>query len=458
MISFRSVPNLFQSLSKSNQILLFFLIPNLKSNEVRNFGVLVSMNGCKIPENQTKMNHKLLVISFLLFFSGQKIQAQQLPHMDSVEMLLTSMAVQMEATEAVDAMYNFEFRSAKSQFMRMRRFYPEHPLPYFLLGLCEWWQMMPNMDQTKHDKKFLAYMDSTIQKADILYEKSASKKLEAAFFLAGAYGFKGRLHGERHHWSKATVAGKNALKYMEIAEGKGDLSPEFLFGDALYNYFAVWIPENYPMLKPVLWFFKKGDKDKGIKQLETVVSNAFYTKTEAQYYLMRIYAAEPETQTHAKALEISKYLFQTYPNNAYFHRYYARMLYTKGLYTPLEPVAYTLMQRVDSAWTGYEATSGRYAGFFLGSIYRARGEVNKAITYYKKAVQYSEKLEAYQTGYYLYSLATLAQYADTHGDMTEAYQYYEKIKKYAPKKHATRKDALKYLQKNKRKYKKATAP
>ncbi len=404
------------------------------------------------------MKYKFLIINILFLVSSHKIQAQQLPHVDSVEMLLTNMAVQLEATEAVDAMYNFEFKNAESQFHRIRRFYKNHPLPYFLLGLCQWWKMMPNMDKTKYDKKFFAYMDTTIMKAEKIYEKEGSKKLEAAFFLAGAYGFKGRLYGERHNWSKATFAGKNALKYMEVAEGKSDLSPEFLFGDALYNYFAVWIPENYPMLKPILWFFKKGDKEKGIKQLETVVSDAFYTKTEAQYYLMRIYAAEKERSTREKALAISEYLYRTYPRNAYFHRYYARMLYSMGQFTKLEGVAYTLVQRVDSTWTGYEEISGRYAGFFLASIYHSRGQVESAKKFYKKTITYSEKIRAYKSGYYLHSLATLAQIADKETKLVTAYEYYQKVKRNAPKKHDTYKEAVKYLRKNKRKYKKSLKP
>ena len=57
---------------------------------------------------------------------------------------------------------------------------------------------------------------------------------------------------------------------------------------ALYNYYAEWISENYAILRPVLMFFPDGNKELGIKQLKTVANNAFYTRTEAQYFLMRI--------------------------------------------------------------------------------------------------------------------------------------------------------------------------
>jgi hypothetical protein len=69
---------------------------------------------------------------------------------------------------------------------------------------------------------------------------------------------------DRKNWRKAIAAGNNAMEYLEIGDKQHELSPEFLFGDALYNYFSVWVPENYPALKPVLWFFPKGDKALGL--------------------------------------------------------------------------------------------------------------------------------------------------------------------------------------------------
>src|SRR5690606_32372115 len=123
-----------------------------------------------------------------------------------------------------------------------------------------WWKIMPNTKNKDCDDVFLAYMDSTILVAENLYKKYPQYKLEAAFFLSGAYGFKGRLYSdeERRNWRKAASAGKNALNYLEDTREQSNLSPELLFGDALYNYFSVWVPENYPALKPILWFFPKG--------------------------------------------------------------------------------------------------------------------------------------------------------------------------------------------------------
>ncbi|MDF9800314.1 tetratricopeptide (TPR) repeat protein [Catalinimonas alkaloidigena] len=342
--------------------------------------------------------------------------------------LLLDMNVQIEATQAVNDMYNFKFARAEQQFRWIKQKYNTHPLPYFLLGLSEWWKIVPNVDVTKYDKKFLAYMDTAIYYAEHMFEQDEDDP-EAAFFLAAAYAFQGRLYSERKDWGKATVAGKNSLNFLEICKGKEDFSPELLFGDALYNYYAEWVPENYPILKPVLMFFPEGNKDLGIKQLKSVANNAFYTRTEAQFFLMRILTAEGSDP--AEAHRISDYLHHTFPDNPYFHRYYARQLYSRGKQTEAEKESLEILARIDSSMTGYEATSGRYAGFFLGQIYEMRGQLDLAQHYYERTVEFATASEATDSGYFLYALLNLGEIAQAKEEEDLAKDYYKEVKKMA---------------------------
>jgi hypothetical protein len=108
-------------------------------------------------------------------------------------------------------------------------------------------------------------MDSSIDKAEKIWDETENP--EAAFFMAAAYGFKGRLHAERKNWTRATLAAKNALKYLEYSREFADFSPELMFGDGLYNYYYHFIKQNFPLLRPVLWLFPKANKLMGIQQL-----------------------------------------------------------------------------------------------------------------------------------------------------------------------------------------------
>lgn len=366
---------------------------------------------------------------------------------DTTIILLNDLSVQLECTQALNDLYNFKFEAAEKEFRDLRSKYIWHPLPYFLMGLIEWWKIMPNTKDQSHDEVFEAYMDSTITIAERLYDKYPEYKVEASFFLSAAYGFKGRLYSdeERKNWGKAASAGRNALNYLEESKSKQHLSPELLFGDALFNYFSVWVPENYPALKPILWFFPKGDKALGLKQLKEVSYNAFYTRTEAMMWLMRILNSYENDQ--AQALQISEYLNQSYPDNPFFHRYYARILYSSGRFAQAEPVCKNILARIDSAQLGYEATSGRYAAFYLGEIYDARKNFDEAKKYYQLCVKFAEQINATESGYYLYSLIALGEIAEKKGNKAEARQYFKEVKKKAKRKDEAYKDAKKRMKK-----------
>ncbi len=366
---------------------------------------------------------------------------------DTTIILISNITIQIETTQALNDLYNFKFEAAEKQFRWIKQKYPWHPLSYFLLGLSEWWKIMPATNDHSHDDRFLAYMDSTILVADHLHDKSPEYRIEAAFFLAAAYGFKGRLYSdeERKEWRKAAVAGKRALNYLEECKEKNYLSPELLFGDALYNYFSVWVPENYPALKPILWFFPKGDKELGLKQLKEVSFNAFYTRTEAMVWLMRIWNSFENKNEQAQ--QLAEYLHHTYPDNPYFHRYYARVLYARGLYPDMERVSLSVLARIDSGMLGYEATSGRYAAFFLGQFAEARRNTPDAKKYYELAVKYSEMTGANDSGYYLYSLIALGEIAQKQGNTAEAKRYFKEVKSKAGRKDEAFKDAKRRLKK-----------
>jgi tetratricopeptide (TPR) repeat protein len=268
--------------------------------------------------------------------------------------------------------------------------------------------MLPNLDaETSLGDEFLAYMDTAIVKAEALFDEDETN-VEAAFFLSGSYGFKGRYYSEKKNWGRAATAGKWALRYLEKTKGNESFSPEILFGDALFNYYSIWMRENYPMLKPILMFFPKGDKQLGIEQMEEVSKNAFYTRIEAIYFLMRIKAFE-EQKTY-DALRLGKQVFQKYPNNAYFHRFYAQMLYTIGQYQEAESVSQEILKRISEGQTGYEEVSGRYASFYIGHISKKRNDDEAAQKYFKQVVDFSENSASEESGYYLFSQLYLAEY------------------------------------------------
>ncbi|WP_194973799.1 tetratricopeptide repeat protein [Aquiflexum lacus] len=396
------------------------------------------------------MRTLLILFGFLLVSTITVAQAQENPlekiGFEEPTYLLLDKSLQFRITENINALYNFDFATAERGFKVLLYQYPEHPLPYFLIGLSTWWKIAPDIENKRMDDLFISQMDVVIDKAKEMLDDDPENK-EAAFFLAGAYGFQGRLLSERKSWTRATFAGKNALKYLNLSRGEEELNPELLLGDALFNYFSVWIPENYPILKPVVALFPKGDKDLGLKQLEDVAQNAFYARIEAQYFLFRLYASD-EKQPY-KALAITDYLHSKFPNNPYFHRSYARHLYTVGRITESKEQSEEILRRIDENWTGYESNSGRYAAFYIAQFYDRINEKQEAKKYYLKTLSYGVESESQESGYYLFSLIALGKMANEENNKAQAKEYFKEVKKYAKRKHPAHVEARDYIKKNK---------
>lgn len=360
--------------------------------------------------------------------------------------LLLDKGLQYRITKSINSMYNFDFPTAEHDFAVFGFQYPDHPLPDFLMALGYWWRIEVDVTNERYDDLFIEYLDRAIEKAEDMWDEDDTNK-EAAFFLAAGYGFQGRLYSERQSWTKAAWAGRNSLKYMNLSRGEAEFNPELLLGDALFNYFSVWIPENYPMMKPVMSLFPKGSKELGLKQLETVAENAFYTRVEAQYFLFRLYASEEKRPYDA--LRISEYLNTKFPNNPYFHRSYARHLYAVGKWTESMKESLEILSRIDSKMPGYESNSGRYAAFFIAQYYDRIGDKAEAKRYYLKTISYGEETESQESGYYLHSLIQLGKIATAEKNKPLAKKYFNQVKKYAKRKHPAHQEARDFIKKNK---------
>ncbi|SDY43456.1 tetratricopeptide repeat protein [Hymenobacter psychrophilus] len=363
--------------------------------------------------------------------------------------LLLDKDIQTELEGAVYNLYNFKYDKAERQFRSLRRRYPQHPMPYFLLGLSTWWKMMPsNVTNKQYDKVFLAYMDTAITRGEALY-KTDNRNYEASFFLSAAYGFSARLNAERSNWRKATVESKRALSYLDKSREANGLSPEFLFGQAIINYYAPWIADNYPLLRPVLLFFPKGNKQLGLQQLRNVAANGFYTGPEAKVFLMRI--LQNQENKPGEALPIAQQLATTYPDNGYFQRFYALMSYQIGDLRECERVSRDILDKINRGMPGYEGISGRYATFFLGSLMQTQyKDIDKARDYYQRCVVFSESTGDTQQGFYLYAVLNLARIAAKQPDPETATRHYKEVLKKAERKSDAHKEAKAYLQKKKK--------
>jgi len=347
--------------------------------------------------------------------------------LDIAGWLLLDKDIQLELGGAVQNLYNFKFDRADKQFHSLKRRYPKHPMAYFLLGLSTWWKMVPNnATDTRYDKTFLAYLDTAQTRAETLY-KADSHNYEACFFLSAAYGMEARLHAERHNWRKATVASRRALVYFEKSQEANGLSSEFLFGAGLFNYYAVWIDEEYKWLRPVLFFFPKGDRARGLEQLRQVSKTAFYTANEANFFLVTILNSDREKKA-SEAYALARQLATQFPDNSRFQLDYAKLAFKLGKFEESEAASLSVLHKYAAGQVGYEAYSGRAATYIMGYLMQYKyHDLPQAKNYYQRCMAYSEQAGMAKQGYYIFAETGLARVALNESDPATARRYYRAV-------------------------------
>ena len=196
--------------------------------------------------------------------------------------------VRSQGKQGLDLLYDMKFAEAEQRFQQIDRRFPDHPIGPFLMALNTWWKILLDFSDTSHDEDFYAAMEKVIDRSDRLL-KQDKQNFDAMFFKGAALGFRGRLRSNRREWFKAATDGKRAMDYVLDVAKKDPTNHDYLFGKGIYDYYAAVIPARYPFIKPVTTFLPKGDRARGLRQLERSAAEGYYIQTEAAYFLLQIY-------------------------------------------------------------------------------------------------------------------------------------------------------------------------
>jgi len=346
----------------------------------------------------------------------------------------------------IQYIYNVEFDRAHECFVKIINFYPKHPAGYFLDAMIDWWKITLFRDTKIYDQSFENKIQNVINICDnLLYTNP--KDINALFFKAGALGYRARFYTQKQDWFKAIKDGVSAYNLMIecqiIAPGNHDI----MLGTGIYNYFSVAIPEQFPFTKPLLTIFPKGDRQLGIYQLRASSKLARYTAIEARVILLQIYYTFEKDNDLAHS--IAEELFTKFPNNAYFHRYLARILVRKGLYEEFEQMWRDILIKCMDKKPGYDRLTAREAMYYIGLALMRNGELNEALKYFKKSEEGSLILDKdEESGFLINTIIYIANIYERLNNKKEAINYYKKALKFKDyeNSHSKARESIKRLQ------------
>lgn len=321
--------------------------------------------------------------------------------------------------------YNIKFDSAEVCFNKVKKMYPEHPAGYFLDAMVEWWRITLFKNTDRYDKPFLKKIEKVIEICDELLEEN-EYDINAVFFKAGAMGYRGRYYAIEEEWYKAARDGASAFSFLQKCQEIAPANSDIQLGTGIYNYFAIAIPEKYPLVKPLLSFLPPGDKRLGLAQLRAAKRHARYAGVEAEVVLLQIYYSFEKD--NIKAFETAQSLHERYPDNAYFHRYYARILVRQGVYSKFEEEWRKVLINCMDKKPGYDNMTARESMYYIGLALKRKQDYENALRYFLKADEGNEVVDKDEdTGFLVNTKLYIAYLYDLRGQRNIAKKYYRQV-------------------------------
>lgn len=328
-------------------------------------------------------------------------------------------------SEGVKQIYNLEFDNANKTFAQFKKEFPKHPAGKFFDAMVLWWKIMIDLDNESYDDSFIDKLDESIDYCDDLLDKNPNDP-NALFFKGGSLGFRGLIYSIRKSWFKAAGDGAEALPIVTKVYKTDTTNVDVQLGFGIYNYFAVALPEQYPVIKPLMVFIPKGDKKKGLRQLDYASRKGKYANIEARFTLLKLYYQFEKD--YDKAMEYANWLVRDFPNNPVFHRYLGQIHIKKYGYQKASEIYEDIYERCNKGMFGYHKKVKRESAYYLGVRYKLDRNIDKAIQMFEESEKISNQIdEDEESGFLINAVLYLGMLNDSKGNREKAKKYYNKV-------------------------------
>ncbi len=247
------------------------------------------------------MRFLLVVLLFVVGHVGAQINAD-------------SSAVSLSRT-LIEQMYNWEFAVADSNLRILAQKYPNHPAIPFASGMILFWKYYPTSDKSSELREQMELFERSTELADQIL-KINPKNAEVKYIRLVARSMILRYYAEFGHYLLAL--GEARSLYNSILEGMKLQSEfaDFYLTSGIYYYYREFYPQAYPVYRPFMSFFKKGNCELGLKLVAKATQTGVFSQPEALSFDAHIRLRFEKDKQGGYHLYTQ--LSQRYPNNLFF--------------------------------------------------------------------------------------------------------------------------------------------
>jgi len=321
--------------------------------------------------------------------------------------------------------YSCNFDSADYNISKYQSSYPKEPQGLFLSVLSDWWKINIDRKNTALDDKLEDDVNKTCNLCDEISDKDP-KNIDALIYKGASLGYKGLTKSLRENWLSAADDGRQALNLLDEALELAPGNKEALLGIGIYNYFAEYIPERYPFLKPLMIIFPKGDRIKGVAQIKDAAENSKFAGYEAKYVIA--YFNLQYERNFFESEVYCKMLTEEFPGNPVFEKMLYNCYSGAGKFTDALDGWTKVRDKNLKKIHGYEFDAVlREADYYISLSLLKTNRLDEMEQFIIECESLSLKIDDDDTSFKVFTMLMQGMRNDALGNRGKAIDYYKKV-------------------------------
>ncbi len=307
----------------------------------------------------------------------------------------------------VDDIYNLRFDKAHDVVQKLNQSFPDHPVVYLLRGMITYWENYPLIPSSPARISY----DNDMRTCMRLCEASSDSD-DYPEYLLGNLGARGMLlmfYADNNLSDNVFPLAKSTYRYLRQCFDYSLVYHDFYFFTGLYNYYREAYPDAHRIYKVLAFLFPKGDRNRGLAELQKAATNAIMLKAESYYFLSNIYVTYENN--YEEAYVYSKALHELYPANPEYLADHLRNLLLAAKYDEAESLIRSPACELDNAF--FRAQLTILNGILQEKKYKDYPEAKK---YYEKGLRDISVFDSYGNDYAAFACFGLSRICDINRD------------------------------------------
>jgi len=253
------------------------------------------------------------VLGLLLLTVGAEICAGMNAQNESIQSDSTNtLLANSRFAEGVDAFYRTDWQTADSVFSKLKKEYPDDPMPWFFSSMMPFWEYFFIEQTPENATEFLKESEIAVNLSEKQLERHPADTT-MVLLLSGLHGYRSLVAAGENEYRVAISSGLAGFNFTRKLLALGSERPDARIGRGMFYYMVGSIPREMRWASNMVGF--RADAEQGFDELKRAAESDSHVSIDARMMLMYLYNKE---KRFGESIQYAEMLTEEFPENIIF--------------------------------------------------------------------------------------------------------------------------------------------